>query len=76
MHSDELAAYTDADGNGIMGGAFGDDGGYHHTVELCPLMRTDPTGQRFGECGSFAYVSTYLVHGQVWKHDFVPAVQR
>ncbi len=72
-HSDELAAYTDADANGIMGGAFGANGGFHHTVELCPLMRTDPTGQRFGECGSFAFVSTHLVYGQVWKHDFVPS---
>ncbi|MCY4571659.1 MAG: fibronectin type III domain-containing protein, partial [Gemmatimonadetes bacterium] len=72
-HADELAAYTDQDGNGIMGGAFGDDGGFHHTVELCPLMRTDPTGQRFGECASFAFVSTYRVYGQAWKHIFVPA---
>ncbi|MYK45683.1 MAG: hypothetical protein F4029_05600, partial [Gammaproteobacteria bacterium] len=73
LRPDELAAYTDRDGNNIMGGAFGDNGGYHHTVELCPLMATDPTGQRFGECASFAFVNTHLVHGQVWKHDFVPA---
>ena len=73
LRPDELAAYTDMAGNGIMGGAFGDMGGSHHTVELCPLMATDPTGQRHGECGSFAFVSTYLVNGQVWKHAFYPA---
>ena len=51
-----------------MGGAFGAEGGFHHTVDLCPLMRTDPSGQDFGECGTFAFVSTYAVHGQVWKN--------
>ena len=64
---DELAAYTDPEGNGIMGGAFGDNGGFHHTVELCPLEATDPTGQDHGECASFAFVSTYSVSGLVWK---------
>ena len=73
LRPDELAAYEDRDENGIMGGAFGDNGGYHHTVELCPLMRVDPTGQDHGECGSFAYVSTYAVHGQAWKSAVYPA---
>ncbi|MCY4572352.1 MAG: cadherin-like beta sandwich domain-containing protein [Gemmatimonadetes bacterium] len=73
LRPDELATYTDVAGNGIEGGAFGDNGGYHHTVELCPLKRTDPTGQRFGDCASFAFVSTHLVYGQVWKHAFYPA---
>jgi hypothetical protein len=31
-------------------------------------MNTDPDGQDFGECGSFAYVSTHNVSGLVWKH--------
>ncbi len=35
--NDELAAYEDVADNGITGGAFGANGGYHHTVELCPL---------------------------------------
>ena len=68
LDPDELAAYEDMEDNGIMGGAFGDEGGFHHTVDLCPLMRTDPSGQDFGECGTFAFVSTYAVHGQVWKN--------
>ena len=71
LNPDELAAYTDMEANGIMGGAFGDNGGFHHTVELCPLMRVDPTDQDHGECGSFAYVETYAVHGQAWKNDVI-----
>ena len=40
-HNDEVAGYTDMDANGIMGGAFGANGGFNHTVELCPLMSRD-----------------------------------
>jgi len=68
LNPDELAAYTDMEENGVMGGAFGAMGGFHHTVSLCPLMRTDPTAQDHGECGSFAFVETYHVHGQAWKN--------
>ena len=60
-----LAAYGDEDG--LMGGAFGDDGGWGHTVSLCPLMAVDPTGQDHGECGSFAVVNTYGVTANVSK---------
>ena len=67
LDPDELAAYRDMEVNGITGGAFGAMGGFHHTVELCPLMNTDPAGQDHGECGSFAFVSTYAVSGLVWK---------
>ena len=66
-HSDELAAYTDMDANGIRGGAFGTHGGFNHTVELCPLM-SDEGDQRHGECGTFAFVETYAVDGQAWKY--------
>ncbi len=69
LDPDELSAYTDADG--ATGGMFGDNGGFNHTVELCPLMAVDPTGQDHGECGSFAFVETYAVHGQAWKNDVV-----
>ena len=65
LDPDELAAYTDADG--ATGGMFGDHGGFSHTVSLCPLMATDPTAQDHGECGSFAFVSTYTVGGLVWR---------
>ncbi len=69
LDPDELAAYTGEDY--VMGGAFGEMGGFHHTVELCPLMSVDPTGQHHGECGSFAFVETYAVHGQAWKNDVI-----
>ncbi|MYJ10841.1 MAG: hypothetical protein F4086_11040, partial [Gemmatimonadetes bacterium] len=65
-HQDEFAAYQDRDANGIMGGAFGAQGGFHHTVALCPLMSLDDH-QRHGECGTFAYVNTHHVFGQVWE---------
>ena len=72
LDPDELAAYEDVADNGIEGGAFGDQGGYHHTVELCPLKRVDPSGQDHGECATFAYVNTYAVHGQAWKNAVYP----
>ena len=72
LDPDELAAYEDVADNGITGGAFGTNGGYHHTVELCPLQATDPSGQDHGECATFAYVNTYAVHGQVWKNAVYP----
>ena len=63
----ELDAYRNMDENGVMGGAFGAMGGFGHTVTLCPLTETEPTGQDFGKCGSFAVVSTHNVSGLVWK---------
>ena len=69
LEPDELAAYTDMEASGIVGGAFGDMGGFSHTVSLCPLQAVDPTAQDYGECSSFAYVSTYTVTGLVWKNE-------
>ncbi len=63
----ELFAFRDADANGIMKGAFGDHGGFSPMVELCPLMATEPAGQDFGECGTFAYVMKHGVSGTIWK---------
>ena len=65
-HTDEVATFTDVEANGIMGGAFGEHGGFHHTVELCPLVSAEGN-QRHGECGTFAFVETYAVNGQAWK---------
>ncbi len=62
---DELAAYDNDDY--VMGGAFGPEGGFSHTVELCPLMGPNPSTQDHDECGSFAFVNTYQVSGLVWK---------
>ncbi len=72
LDPDELAAYTAMEENGVTGGAFGAMGGFSHTVELCPLKATNPTGQDHGECGSFAFVETHRVTGLIWKRDIVP----
>ena len=66
-HNDEIHAYRDFHENGVEGGAFGAQGGYSSTVELCPLKAVDPSNQFHGECGSFAYVETYGVSGTVTK---------
>ena len=68
MDRNRLDTYRDMEDNGVMGGAFGEMGGFGHTVSLCPLTETEPTGQDFGKCGSFAVVATHAVHGQVWKN--------
>ena len=68
-HSDELATYEDLLRNGVTGGAFGDMGGYSHTVSLCSLQATDPTDQDYDKCASFAYVNTHNVYGLVWKNE-------
>ena len=62
-----LDAYRNLEENGVMGGAFGDMGGWGHTVSLCPLTETEPTGQDFDKCGSFAVVSLYDVTANVSK---------
>ena len=64
---DRIDTYRNMDENGVMGGAFGAMGGWGHTVTLCPLTETEPTGQDFGKCGSFAVVSTYDVSANVSK---------
>ena len=64
-----LDAYRNMDENGVMGGAFGAMGGFGHTVTLCPLTETEPTGQDFGKCGSFAVVGLHNVSGLVWKRS-------
>ena len=68
-HSDELATYRDLVTNGVTDGAFGDMGGYSHTVSLCSLQATDPTDQDYDKCASFAYVNTHSVKGLVWKNE-------
>ena len=71
LDPDELAAYADMEENGVMGGAFGDEGGFSPSVSLCPLQATDPSGQDHDECGSFAFVNTHSVSGLVWKRGVV-----
>ncbi len=72
LDPDELEAYRDAKTNGIVGGAFGSEGGFGHTVSLCPLQETLP--QDHDECASFAYVATHSVKGEVWRKSVTPTV--
>ena len=69
LEPEEVPTYTALEENGVKDGAFGEQGGFHHTVELCPLQAVDPTGQHFGECASFAFVNTYAVSGQAWRRS-------
>ncbi len=71
LDPDELEAYRDAEANGLMGGAFGSEGGFGHTVSLCPLQATLP--QDHDECASFAYVTTHSVKGEVWRKSVTAA---
>ncbi len=71
LEPDELEAYRDAEANGLMGGAFGSEGGFGHTVSLCPLQETLP--QDHDECASFAYVMTHSVKGEVWRKSVTAA---
>ena len=63
----QLDAYRNMDENGVEGGAFGEMGGWGHTVALCPLEKIEPTGQDFGRCASFALVSLHDVSANVSK---------
>ena len=62
--SDQLATYEDFDDNGIpnTSSVFGAQGGYHHTVELCPMQAEG------GDCATFGFIRTYTVNGQAWKN--------
>ena len=65
--ADNLAAYENLEDNGVEGGAFGSEGGFSHTVSLCPGRKVDPTGQDHGDCGSFGFVPTHTVAAHVKK---------
>ncbi len=65
LEPDVLDAFENPEKNGIMGGAFGPEGGFHHTVSLCPLQ--SDANQDGAACGSFAFVQTYEVAGHVSK---------
>ena len=63
-HRDVLDTFDEPGANDM--GAFGPEGGFHHTVERCPLQSADHN-QDGSACGSFAFVSTYQVFGHVNK---------
>ena len=65
INTDEAQAYRDFEANKILDGAFGDQGGFHHTVNLCPESADDPDQDYLIEdrCSTFAYVWTRDVSG-------------
>ena len=67
LDHNRLDTYRNPDEFGVEDGAFGAMGGWGHTVRLCSLKKVDPTAQDFGECASFAVVSTYEVTANVSK---------
>ncbi|MCY3705857.1 MAG: carboxypeptidase-like regulatory domain-containing protein [Gammaproteobacteria bacterium] len=66
-HNDVLETFRNLESNGVMGGAFGAQGGYSSRVSLCPLQEKNP--QNFDSCSSFAIVNTYTVTGDVSAVD-------
>ena len=67
LDHNRLDTYRNPDEFGVEDGAFGAMGGWGHTVRLCSLKKVDPTAQDFGECASFAVVSTHDVTANVSK---------
>ena len=66
-HDDQLDAFRNLETNGVVGGAFGAQGGFSSRVSLCPLQETNP--QNFDLCSSFAIVSLHTVTGDVSMRD-------
>ncbi|MYH29182.1 MAG: hypothetical protein F4137_10075 [Acidobacteria bacterium] len=66
-HNDALETFQNLEANGVMGGAFGAQGGFSPLVSLCPLQERNP--QNFNSCSSFAIVNTYTVTGDVSMVD-------
>ena len=84
INNDEAQAYRDFEANkvwyfvtssaGVTSrgglGAFGDQGGFHHTANLCPETADDPD-QDFQDnvCSTFAYVWTRDISGDAMSRD-------
>ena len=83
INNDEAQAYRDFEANKVWYfvtsrgvtrraglGAFGDQGGFHHTVSLCPETADDPDQDyQDNVCSTFAYVWTRDVIGDVMRTD-------
>ena len=66
-HNDALDTFQNLDTNGVVGGAFGAQGGFSSRVSLCPLQEKNP--QNYDSCSSFAIVNLYTVTGDVSMRD-------
>ena len=69
INDDEAQAFKDFEANKIRGGAFGAEGGFHHTVSLCPESADDPDQNSLTGCSTFAYVYTRTVSGVASRTD-------
>ena len=63
INDDEAQTYRDFESAMIMKGAFGEHGGFNHTVEACPETAADPYQDFVGSCSTFAYVWVRDVNG-------------
>ena len=69
INNDEAQSYRDFAANKVMGSAFGAQGGFHHTVNLCPETADDPDQDYETACSTFAYVWTRTISGDVMRTD-------
>ena len=79
INNDEAQAYRDFDTNKIIayhnrqiiGTAFGEHGGIHHSVYLCPESADDPDQdyEIDNACSTFAYVWTRDISGNAMRTD-------
>ena len=69
INDDEAQAFKDFEANKVRGGAFGAEGGFHHTVSLCPETADDPDQNSLTGCSTFAYVYTRTVSGEASRTD-------
>ena len=75
INNDEAQAYRDFEANKVLGSAFGEHGGVHHTVNLCPESADDPDQDFLNEgalkdvCSTFAYVWTRDISGDAMSRN-------
>ena len=69
INNDEAQAYRDFEANKVMGSAFGEHGGFHHTVTLCPETADDPDQDFETACSTFGYVWTRDISGAAMSQN-------
>ena len=75
INNDEAQAWRDFEANKVMGSAFGEHGGFHHTVNLCPESADDPDQDYLidDRCSTFAYVWTRDISGEAMSESVAMA---
>ena len=75
INNDEAQAWRDFEANRVLGSAFGEHGGFHHTVNLCPESADDPDQDFLNEgalkdvCSTFGYVWTRDISGDAMSRN-------